>query len=170
MGWTIPYDTYEKHQIIEDCTRGGPNSRCIAKSCSGNELWTVWEDKEGKRFIVLFLLRKYDGRWGYKDMDESMHPYFYNCPQKFLDMTPVVRQEWRDEVKKYKTQVQARRAMLKRVKVGSVVKCERSRPDMFVVTNLVPLTGRALNGAYYKIPKRRISEIVKDSDMTRVIN
>jgi hypothetical protein len=166
MGWTIPYHTYEKHQIIEECTRGGEYSKCIAKSCSGNELWTVWEDKLGKRFIVLFLLRKdRDGPWGYKDMDETMHPYFYNCPQKFLDMVPVACPEWREEVRIYKQKVRTRRAMLKRLEVGSVVKCKNSKPDTFVVTSLKPLLGRAVNGMCYKIPKRRIHEIVQERNV-----
>lgn len=39
--------------------------------------------------------------WGYKPMDESMHPYYYNCPLEYLGMAPEVCPKWRRKVRQY---------------------------------------------------------------------
>jgi hypothetical protein len=90
---------------------------CVAKCFKGSSwkgtLWIVWDyekidpDKpadfpfEGKRWIECDLLQysKRDDGWGYKDMEESMHPYVYNCPEKYLKMVPVAHEGWREGVK-----------------------------------------------------------------------
>jgi hypothetical protein len=56
------------------------------------------------RFIVLYLLVKNNGAWGYKDIDESMGPVEVNCPLSFLDgLSPATgfATKWRERVKKY---------------------------------------------------------------------
>jgi hypothetical protein len=62
---------------------------------------TEWT--EGEPFILVAMLRhsKHDGipAWGYKEMCESMHPYYYGCPLSYLDMAPVANQEWRDQTR-----------------------------------------------------------------------
>ena len=72
-------------------------------SLRGNQLWVLTEvtnkeTNESENHIQLFLLSKCQGDWGYKPMCESMHPYYYDCPQKFLKQAPVKNQEWRDKV------------------------------------------------------------------------
>jgi hypothetical protein len=173
MGWTFSYSAREKDQIIKECTGLGTDTlKCIDQSCSGGQLWTVWEQDDGRLILILFLLQKdrREGVWGYKDMDESMHPYYYDCPQKFLDMVPVACAKWREEVKLHKQRVQARRDMFKRLKVGSVVKCKNCKPDMFVVVSTNPLVGNAINGGRYKISKRYISEVMQEGDVEGDVN
>lgn len=58
-------------------------------------VWAVWE-RDGKRIITCDLL-EHNG--GFKAMDESWHPYYYSCPLAFLDMAPIVNNQWRDNVK-----------------------------------------------------------------------
>jgi hypothetical protein len=122
MGWTFPY-RYTKKQMIEDRIEAWDRvkedgvkviSKCLAHCYRGNNfsgvLWSVREftyEKDGNvfesnRYICCDLLhfRKDDG-WGYKDMSESMHPYYYSCPLKYLDMVPVANEEWRENVRKY---------------------------------------------------------------------
>ncbi len=76
----------------------------IAHSVRGNVLWAVVEttcklEDRRKRFIACNLLaREKDCGWGYKAMDESMHPYYYSCPLKYLDMAPVANADWRSMV------------------------------------------------------------------------
>jgi hypothetical protein len=85
-------------------------SKTLAHKVVRNTLWTVCEVvhyKEGKefsrqRFIGCYLLgsaQRYG--WGYKAMDESMEPFYYDCPLSFLDKVPVVKPEWRAKVKEY---------------------------------------------------------------------
>jgi len=60
-----------------------------------------------ERWIQCDLLqysRSNDG-WGYKDMEESMHPYFYSCPLGYLAKVPIKtfggNEEWRKGVRSY---------------------------------------------------------------------
>jgi hypothetical protein len=87
----------------------------LGKAVRGSRLWYAVEHRfaspylpEGggeQRFIVLYLTecdrRDHPAyRWGYKDMDESMHPYYYDCPIRLLDLTPqAIESEWRKAVR-----------------------------------------------------------------------
>lgn len=95
--------TVIKSACLAHCFRGGAFS---------GVLWSVWERtfaKEGQptepaqRWIVCDLLRYEQGAWGYKDMDESMHPFYYSCPLKYLDLVPLEQfggnAEWRNLVR-----------------------------------------------------------------------
>lgn len=92
------------------------NSTCLAHCYRGGVfsgvLWSVWErtfTRNGaeaspkQRWIMCDLLRhQRDYGWGYKDMEESMHPFYYSCPKKYLDMVPLEQfggnAEWREQV------------------------------------------------------------------------
>ena len=57
-----------------------------------------------ERWITCDLLRYQMGYgWGYKDMEESMHPCYYSCPLGYLDMVPIDQyggnDQWREAVK-----------------------------------------------------------------------
>lgn len=66
----------------------------------GNVLWTVHETTLGERWIGCYLLGAERGfGWGYKGMDESMHPYYYTCPLSYLEMAPPTCKEWREGVR-----------------------------------------------------------------------
>ena len=70
----------------------------------GDELYVVHEyvkDNQVKRCIVVYCLVSDAEGWGYKPIDECMHPYYYACPLSFLKLAPVACQAWRDGVKEY---------------------------------------------------------------------
>jgi hypothetical protein len=81
------------------------NAKIVEHSLRGNRLWAQFETHEGKRLIGLFLLGKSNGRWGYKDMDETMHPYYYDCPLRLIDTATEPLNEnatkWRETVREY---------------------------------------------------------------------
>lgn len=95
---------------------------CMAHSVRDSVLWTVWErvvidlntsDCFVDRFIGCDLIRCY-GRgesreWGYKDMCESMGPYYWSCPLKYLDMAPVANEKWREGVRNWHAEKAKRR-------------------------------------------------------------
>lgn len=161
MGWTFSYSATEKKQIIEDCTRDCSSAKCIKKSLNSNELWTIWEDNTGNKIIVLFLLACRDKHWGYKDMTESMHPYYYKCPMSFLEEVPVVCQPWRDSVKAYHERSKNSKKISKTISVGQIVKLSNSVPSEFKVKSISPFLGVSLeNGMTYKLIKSRIVEVL----------
>lgn len=112
MGWLFGWNT--RKELADHLLRGN-GLRTIKHCFKGNNLWAVqaYTYTEGPQagktvqFIALYLIRgsnnSSDG-WGYKDMDESAGPYYYNCPLAYLDMVPDpggYATDWRAEVRKY---------------------------------------------------------------------
>jgi len=105
------------------------DSVCLAHCYRGGSfsgvLWSVWErtfkrgDAEAQpteRWISCDLLRyERDFGWGYKDMEESMHPHYFSCPMKYLNLVPIEqyggRADWREAVHRYHTHQQAKRKL-----------------------------------------------------------
>ncbi len=127
MGWTFTSGA-TRADVIRVQTKGFVNDSgklaCIAKCCTGNNLWAVFErtvkerTEDGTvtpartyRFICLFMLSNHRSYgWGYKDVDESMGPTYYNCPLKYIEMAeampmPAVEMhyaaEWRQAVRNH---------------------------------------------------------------------
>lgn len=135
MGWLFKAGITRRELIEErtkDWTRDGAEgitvtSTCLAHCYRGNVysgvLWAVWERtfitdgqeaKPTERWITCDLLRyQKDCGWGYKDMDESMHPFYYSCPLTYLDLVPVEtyggNSEWREGVRAHHARQKERR-------------------------------------------------------------
>lgn len=127
MGWLFGWNTRKE---LADHLLYGNGVKTIKHCFKGNNVWAVQEytypdtdwdgaphPKAGQvtRFIGLYLIKGGDtynvktGRrnrdgWGYKDMDESAGPCYYNCPLAYLDMVPDpggYATEWRQKVREY---------------------------------------------------------------------
>lgn len=113
MGWTFPYGSTRK-SVIEDVSKEWSNAassgKCLQRYFRGNTMYMLYETKthaDGSvmRFIVVVLLARDNASkdWGWKDMDESMGPCYYDCPLSFLDKCtePVggFSAEWRTKVR-----------------------------------------------------------------------
>lgn len=161
MGWTFLYDAPEKRHVIEEATREGEMLKCVRKSTVGNHLWTVWESKDnGKRYIVLFLLAKNRGNWGYKDITESMGPLYYDCPLSLLKEAPVANETWRDQVVEYHRNEKARRSSLKNLSIGKTVRLKEGFcPNELTVIEVNPLIGIA-NGRRYRLRNTHIVDVL----------
>ena len=135
MGWLFKHGCNRREMIQERAenwertTEDGVlvKSKCLAHCYRGGSfsgvLWTVWERtfaKEGqdtepaRRWIGCYLLqyqRNYG--WGYKGMDESMFPYYFSCPLRYLEMVPIERYgghaEWRERVRQHHAQATDKR-------------------------------------------------------------
>lgn len=114
MGWLFGWNTRKE---LADHLISGNGVRTLKHCFKGNNLWAVQEYTHPEtnvttRFIALYLLRGrnkpsfdyHSDGWGYKDMDESAGPYYYNCPLAYLDMVPDpggYATEWRAKVREY---------------------------------------------------------------------
>lgn len=115
MGWyfcAASKDELMSH--IERDLAGLSDAEIIGKSLRGSRLWIAMRRGE-QRFIVLYLLSKSKDSswpWGYKDMDETMHPYYYDCPLRLLDATAPEEgkeeSEWRKAVREHHAKKSAR--------------------------------------------------------------
>lgn len=108
MGWYYTYGA-SRQDIIRELTedhRETTGFHTLAKFSNGyTQLYAVHEyrtsEGETKRFIGVYLLQNSKEGWGYKPMDESMGPFIYACPLKYLDMAPVADANWREGVRAY---------------------------------------------------------------------
>jgi hypothetical protein len=140
----------------------------------GNCLWkiAVVEDLVGGewiekiRLIALDLLAKGsrpDEGWGYKDMDETMGPYYYSCPISYLDMVPCPDSEnarkWRAEVRAKNQGKADTTAVLRRMKVGDRLYLKKGcQPESVILTSKRPLQG-TVGHMTYKIPRKLVDPI-----------
>ena len=115
MGWTFVRLT--RDQLIRELTATEETERSrnevIDHTLVGNVLWTVVRvtakqagvlglaPGESATLIGCHLLESSGGDWGYKSLDESVHPYYYSCPLRYLDMAPVQSPEWRERVHRF---------------------------------------------------------------------
>lgn len=136
MGWLFTVGS-TRRELIAERTQGWGRasnemlveSKCLAHCFRGGRfsgvLWSVWErtfTKDGleveptQRWIQCDLLRysKSNDGWGYKDLEESMHPYFYSCPLGYLEMVPIMQfggnEAWRNSVRSYHERLKEKRA------------------------------------------------------------
>lgn len=120
MGWLFGWDT--RKQLVDHLC-GDAGVKTLKRRFVGNTLYTVHSYKKTDgtviNFACVYLLKGRNGTrdgWGYKDMDETMHPYYYDFPASWLDMLSPTdstsANEWRECVRK-------RAAKLARMKVGT---------------------------------------------------
>lgn len=103
MGWYFSRQTRDQliRELIEPQESESARSEVIAHALRGNVLWSVVRiTAKQSGFMKLAagdsinvircdLLQGSGGEWGHKPLDESMHPYYYSCPLRYLDMAPV---------------------------------------------------------------------------------
>ena len=135
----------------------------LAHCLRGNRLWAVVEivdeqETRPERYIACYLL-DYDkscGGWGYKNMDESLHPCYYDCPLGYLAMAPIACEAWREEVRAY-------HARLRRpFEVGQKVALVGSRLPWVRIISLRPLRGEH-GGVIYRLPRALLGEVIREA-------
>lgn len=163
MGWTLLYNCPDKKQVIEECIRSFGSSKCIRHSCSDNELWTLWYNSNTNvKHIILFLLAKQDGSWGYKPLTEPEGPVYFKCPLVYLHEAPVLNDNWRQKVYEYHNLKRANRRAIRELAIGKIVKLSDAQPDTFRVISMDPLLGNCLKtGVTYKLIKNRIVRVLE---------
>jgi len=163
MGWSYyrqPGHTKadQLKYLVSELTR---NPDTLAHSLRGKVLWSVISmsgpDRSEQRYISCTLL-DYDESsrsWGWKHMDESMGPTYFNCPISYLKKAPVsmlppeIRAKgsfslkWRERVRLYH----------RNYSIGDRVTLDDGYavPELTVV-QLKPLVG-VYCGHLYKVPR-----------------
>ncbi len=164
MGWLFTHNQ-SKRELIARLAAPESNKRrrwhTLAHCLRGNRLWAVVEvvgeqETRLERYIACYLLA-YDKScrgWGYKDMDESLHPFYYDCPLGYLAMASIACEAWREQVRAYY-------ARLRRpFEVGQKVTLVRSRLPWVRITSLRPLRGEH-GGVVYRLPRALLGEVIE---------
>ena len=119
MGWY--FSPQSRSELIAELITTQETERTSVKvnahALRGNVLWSVTQvtakadgvhrdlaPGQSLRYIRCDLLQRSGGQWGYKPLDESMHPYYYSCPLSYLDLAPEQSADWRAGVRAYHAQ------------------------------------------------------------------
>lgn len=168
MGWLFTLGQ-SRAQLIQRLTRDEDNERSSYHTLNwctkGNVLWTVqevtyklslqYEVGVPNRFIGCFLMKNDRGHgWGYKDMCESMFPYYFTCPLAYLDAVPEANAGWRAKVREYHA-LRSRKA-----KVGDIWSLVPGYTVRQVeIVSIRPLLGRGRpDGRIYRIKRELLGE------------
>jgi len=169
MGWTFQHGA-SRADIINRLTRFQENEHgrwtTLAHCAKGNVLWSVieWHRKdtgETYNFIGCHLLAPHKAvGWGYKDMEESMGPYYCSCPLAYLDMAPEACPEWREGVRRWHAQVS------RKVSIGDIWSLIGCTVRMVEITSVRPLRGRGKHdGVLYRLSRKLLGDKLLDSDL-----
>lgn len=155
MGWYGSYKSSKADEVAE-CSKGA-----LAKSLKGSVLWTVREgtkdNGEKIKFIGCDLIEKHGDNWMHKPLDESMHPYYYSCPLKFLEMAPEACPEWRAKVREFHARAARKFAVGDTVKLIPNVKVRGTPIDELKLVSVKPLVGWSPAFGNVRIAKRLIA-------------
>ena len=170
MGW-LHTRGFTRQDMIRECVKDQPASgdtyRTVAHRAVGNQLWTVQVlvdaagNPQRKPEIVLFLLRgDRNFGWGYKDMTESMFPYYFDCPLAFLGMAPETSADWRDRVRARHEALRRGRAIRNAIEVGStIVLSESYYGKTLKVVAVRPIIAVDDKGGRYRVPPKAIASL-----------
>lgn len=104
MGYTFFHNVPTKAALVADILRNSAPFILNAHRVVGNHLWVLYTHPNGGRFVMLYLLAKQDGEWGYKPISEREGPCHYTCPVALLNASldsPRANHEWREQVRGY---------------------------------------------------------------------
>lgn len=146
MGWTFVPKKYG--QTVKDFFSEQFNSesgKVIACYSKLNVAYIAYETKQKEVIALVCMISRKGGYFGYKDMDETMEPFYYDAPAKLLDiLTPTTNElalKWR---KKCQENLKKRKER-KKFSIGDTIKFEKplhfvsGEEDTFTVKSLKPL-------------------------------
>lgn len=82
MGYLFPTNA-SKVDVVNEVVKGA-----IKFAVRGNMVYALHTDCEsGMKYISVTKLMKHGNSYGYKVMDERMHPYYYDCPESILKLS-----------------------------------------------------------------------------------
>jgi hypothetical protein len=162
MGWLYTPGA-SRADIVRELTARQENAtrtwETLAHCLRGNVLWAVVQitdkrDNQQTRYIACYLLAGHGGcGWGYKDMDESMHPFYYSCPLTYLDLAQVVDADWRAKVRAH------HRNYNRQLAIGQKVALNGSTIPWVIITQLRPLVGE-YGSRRYRLPRRLLGDVL----------
>jgi len=141
MGWTFNTAPKPKATFVAECIAElNRYYNVIESSVRGDNLWMIVEKFQEDPIILLYLLDKQDGCWGYKSIAEVENPFYFSCPLSYLAKVPVKNQVWRDQVREFHNQRSAERAARpkKRFAIGDKVQI----PGIDGIYEIIEVLGR----------------------------
>lgn len=136
MGWTgqqPPYHGDKKKWLEEKFTREDANFRWSLTDLSirGSEAYGIYHQEDKRTGIsihetMVFLISCKKDEWSYKEMGETVHPYYYNAPKKLLDKIESLYPPFNENAQKWRAKCRQEYANRKvSLKDGDVIKFDK---------------------------------------------
>ncbi len=87
MGWTIEkqYQRKSAEDIREFFKQEFSSYEILDSSVHSGEFYAAMRNRSGGPvFCLICILKNTGSEFGYKDMSEDMHPFYYNCPVRII--------------------------------------------------------------------------------------
>lgn len=113
MGWTSYFATHYKNGKIDKKVEldemFSRNQKILKSQMVGSTYFAAVQDESTKEtWVTIVLTQMQNGEFFYKDMDETVGPYNYNCPESILKLlSPTenkLANEWREKCYEYHKQ------------------------------------------------------------------
>ena len=167
MGWTTYYvgrwKKDKKALMTKELEQYG-DIKVIKASMKGTVYYAACTSTRhpGDVWAIVCLTSLNRGEFGYKDMDETMHPYYYDCPKAILDLlTPTTNEnalKWREMCRQPKQESTITR--LNKLPIGSIIEVDGEKyRKMEAGYQFKKPFWMAVN-KYSYIPKNRIRDFV----------
>lgn len=159
--------------------KNGKNT-LLKHSVVGNIAYTLSEHpvagEEDKTFKIISVIKivKYEGEFGYKDMDESMGPFYYDCPQSILKESTIQTEtaiKWRNDCLEYAKNKKKNLEKVKNLKSTMEVGDKYDMGSLGEVTflyhyNKTSFAGRDSNGKIYAYKyKSLVAKLLKEDSV-----
>jgi len=170
MGWLHGWDS--KQELVDHLTDPKEFSSALMPKhrLVGNHLWLVLQgnEKADKPWatVMLCLISCDKGQWGYKDMDESAGPSYYDCPVLLIKLVESMAggeppneyaKNWRQKCRDYA----ARRKENSKPKVAGTV-VELYGKQYKLMRKLAPRQGwevlASKDNLYYRMTAKHINQ------------
>lgn len=136
MGWTgqqPPYHGDKKKWLEEEFSNENTDFRWSLTDLSirGSEAYGIYHQEDKRTGIsthetMVFLLSCKKDEWSYKEMGETVHPYYYNAPKKLLDKIEALYPPFNDNAQKWRAKCRQEQENKKvALKDGDVIKFDK---------------------------------------------
>ena len=123
MGWTSIHSDIKSNKDFYNhylSNMWAPNCKVLEVSFQGNEIWELIEHPK-EIFIAVTIISRKGGEVFYKTMSECAGPFYYKCPDKFLNRSTCQTESavaWRETCKSVKLVSKSKTKLLDTIKQG----------------------------------------------------
>lgn len=169
MGWT--YQVAHGRTPLQVVKDDHQDCNFVATNREGKAIYAAIESKRrpGMVFGMVFLVDARNGEVGYKDMDESMGPFYYGASKRVLDaLTPTTDEtalKWREQCRAKLAAPKFKLTEGLHVKFDPPLKFNTGEHIAeFIVDDARKRTFIAVGGAYYSRYKIDLSTIKRNME------
>lgn len=143
MGWTFYYPNHFTKKGKVDRKAEADNLfsekfEVLKSQMVGSVYYgAIREIKTGSVFASVILTKVSDGDFGYKAMDETCGPVYYDCPKSILELLSPIDSDWANEWRK-KCHERLSKPSLAKLPIGTKIKITYSDGKEVILTKHEP--------------------------------